>query len=1090
MLVDGAAVPLVNQKAHALLYYLAAQGQSFSRDYLAALLWSEAPAASARHSLRSTLYKLRQALGGSRGADALVVTDTTIALDQRRVWCDLTAYWELIATGDEASLRTAIGLVRGAFLQGFSLPDSLLFDEFVQQQDARLTRSRQEVLTLLAGFAEARQDWRQAVADLEQLVQLDPLDEQAHQRLLALYVRAGLPGLARRHLKAVERTLDQELGIAPAAETRAVLRSAVAQRAVAVAVAAPVTFVRPKPVALPFIGHERALELLQLSAMRAAGGSGQCVLLAGDAGIGKSRTVDELLAALPSHASRQPWQIFQGRCSPYDSLLAYGPFREAFGGALLPEHADLAAPPLLGLPRQPSQFAELVLRAITALCAHGPVALAIDDLHLADENSLALFGYLAMQLRRLPLLLIGTTECLDAPPALRQLCALGRRRGDVQCVTLDPLTLEAVHGILAAVGVSPTAARSLAPWLLARSSGNPFVIEALLVQLRSDAVLTPHGTCWNLDGARWMAWRDTIALPTSTHDLVSTRVEGLSGAARQALGLLAVAGVPLPTDLLGRLLDRSPAESSAAIDELLGLHLVCEQGDRIRVRHELLRDAALSAMSTRTRAEMHRRLVEGLEAQGAPVELLAQHAVAGNDLPRARRYGLELLRNFPYAYAGGETITFLVRLAELIGPSATAEEAYWLAQSLGQAHQSLGQLEEARRWYERQLDLALRHGWTEARVAACYGLAELALVHNDYRAATDAADQGLRAAERLTVDRWPTLIGRGRRLLGAALAMEGGNLVGAEEHLRAAIAAHRRTGDRIELSAGLFELGNVLAQQGQIHAAVEHYRQARAQLHAGEAPFLQALAENNLAYHTLLLGQPGETAAALARGQALAERHSLSSVLLHLYSTETELHLYQGRWADAEAAGCHGLALAERLGNCERQAGYRASLALAAAGQGRHREAREQLELALGMLAGSTYWHLRTRILLWLADLALSYAPADVGSYLETAVTLARVQGRELILLQAERLQARAMAFRDGAAAQAWLVRQLDAVTTRNLGLEAARTRAALARVTLEHAPGSAAGHALFTQARRELLGYGALAEAEALSRLELLTAR
>jgi DNA-binding SARP family transcriptional activator len=1089
ILSHGAAVPLANQKARALLFYLAAQRQPFTRDYLAALLWSDASVASARHSLRSALYKLRQALSGSGPTDALVVSDETITLDWSAVWCDLAAYRELLAAGDEASLRAAVDLVRGPFLQGFGLPDSLLFDEFVQHQDAQLASGRHQALRLLAACAEARQDWPQAIADLERLVQLDPLDEQAHQRLLALYVRVGSPGLAQRHFKIVERTLDQELGIAPAAETRAVLRNAVAQRAPAVAVAAPITFVRPKPSALPFSGHERALSLLRQSAAQAAEGEGQCVILVGAAGIGKSRSVDELLASLQQEAKGRAWQIFQGRCSPYDSFLTFGPFREAFG-ALLPDSTDLASPTLIGLPPQPTQFVEHVLRTVTALCWRGPVALAIDDLHLANENSLALFGYLAMQLRRLPLLLIGTAESLDEPSALRQLCALGRRRGDVQCVTLEPLALDAVDRLLASVGVSPTAARSLAPWLHARSGGNPFVIEALLVQLRSEQVLTRHSTGWNLDGASWMAWRDSTLLPTSTYDLVITRVEALSSPARQLLGLLAVAGGTLRADLIGPLLELSPTESSAAIDELLGLHMLFEQRDTLALRHELLRDAALSSMSARTRVGLHRRLVVGLETQGAPIEELARHAVAGGDLPRAQRYGLELLRDFPYAYAGGETIAFLMRLAELIGPSATPEEAYRLAQCLGQAHHSLGQLAEARCWYEQQLHLAQRHAWTEAEVTARYLLAELALVYNDYRAAIDEAGRGLSAAERLPVTRWPSLVGRGRRLLGAAQAMEGGNLNAAEAHLRAAIAAHRHTGERIELSAGLFELGNVLAQQGQILAAVEHYRQARAQLSAGEAPFLQALAENNLAYHALLLGRPEETATALARGQALAERHSLSSVLLHLYSTETELQLYRGRWADAEAASCHGLALAERLGNYERQAGYRASLALAAAGQGRYHEAREQLERALGMLVGSTYWHLRTRILLWLADLALDHAPADVDAYLETAVTLARVQGRELMLLQAERLQARALALRDSSAAQTWLVRQLDAVMLRNFGLEATRTRAALARVTIEHAPGSAAGLALFAQAQRELSSYGALAEAEALRQLELLSAR
>jgi DNA-binding SARP family transcriptional activator len=1090
-LVECGQVPLAlaSQKAQALLYYLAASRQAASRDHLTALLWGESALANARHSLRSSLYKLRQALQQLGVGAALRADDDRLALDWRYAACDLVRYQELLGSGDEASLRAAVGSVRGAFLQGFSLPDALLFDEFAQQQEAQLIRSQRQALDRLASLAEQREDWPQAVADIEALARLDPLDEAVHRRLMELYVRSGSPGLAQRHFQLVERTLGQELGIAPAEETRAALRAAMQQRRSFEPAVARVPFVRARPSTLPFVGRAATLAGLQQLAAQVAAGAGRVVLIEGEAGIGKSRLVDELIGVLQAAPpGGRPWQFLQGRCSPYDSILAYGPFREAFG-VYLPGSLDALGDAELPGATRSTRFAEHVLHALGALGRRGPIVLAIDDLHVADQLSLSLFGYLALRLHQLPILLIGTAQDADDAPGLRELLTLGRRRGAIECVRLPALTIDTVQTLLASLCVGNAASRSLAPWLLARSGGNPFVLEALIAQLQAEQLLVPNAGGWQLDDARWISWRAATALPERTFDLVSMRLRGLGPLARQIVDLLAVAGDRLPLALVAAVLEQGPAATQAAIEELLALRLAVEQNDTLALRHELLRDAALHQLSGLARRAAHRQLAAAWESAAGDAARIARHAVAGADLARARRYGLPLLSDLPYAYAGAETVAFLQQLAELVGPSASPEEAYRIAHALGQAHRSLGQVEQAGGCHQRQLAIAQRAGLAEAEAIANFELAELAFVHNDYDAAIAAAHAGLACTARAAPSHKPALVGRGHRLVGTAQAMEGSDLGAAEEHLQAAIASHRRSDDRTNLSAALFELGNVLAQQGAVGHALELYREAADTLREGEAPFLRALAENNLAYHSLLLGRLDDAQRALACGHAFAERHGLSTALLHLFSTESEIHLYTGHWAEAGAAARHGLALAESLENLERQAGYHASLALVAAGQGSFRAAREQLELALGMLAGGTFWHLRTRLLLWLAELCLEHDPDRIGAYLETALTLARTQGRRLLQLRAERLQARYLARRDPAAAQARLVEQLDQVVALDLSLEAARTRAALARVTLQHAPRSSSGHSLFERALRELSAHGARAEAAALrsTRLQLV---
>src|SRR5262249_12094493 len=138
----------------------------------------------------------------------------------------------------------------------------------------------------------------------------------------------------------------------------------------------------------------------------------------------------------------------------------------------------------------------------------------------------------------------------EAIPALQRLITLERRRGQLQLLTLAPLTEDAVIAMLQGLAISPASIPALAHWLQERSDGNPFILAEMVAQLRADAILTPAGDRWQLDPGRWLRWRATYALPETTQDLVSWRLRNLSADAHSVLGVLAVAGQPLPFALL------------------------------------------------------------------------------------------------------------------------------------------------------------------------------------------------------------------------------------------------------------------------------------------------------------------------------------------------------------------------------------------------------------------------------------------------------------------------------------------------------------------------------------------------------------
>jgi tetratricopeptide (TPR) repeat protein len=316
--------------------------------------------------------------------------------------------------------------------------------------------------------------------------------------------------------------------------------------------------------------------------------------------------------------------------------------------------------------------------------------------------------------------------------------------------------------------------------------------------------------------------------------------------------------------------------------------------------------------------------------------------------------------------------------------------------------------------------------------------------------------------------------------------MEGGDLPAAERHLQTAASAHRRADNLADLCATLFELGNVAAQRGELARALERYEEAARAAEAGRVPYILALAHNNIAYHNLRLGRLPAAHRALALGRSLAEKEELTGALLHLYSTAGEIQLYLGEWAMAVEMFQRGQALAEELGNLERQAGYRAGLALSARGQGDCAGAMMLLEEALALIEGHGYWHLRTRLLLWLAEVMLDDGQLDAAqSQLDAALATAQAHGRALLLLRGERLRARLLAATGSwPAADTCFAALLERAAALNLPLEIARVQAAWGAAALRLMPSCQAGTALIAAARATFAAHDARAEYDALGAL------
>lgn len=1011
--VSHEGMPLVvNQlKSRALLYYLAATGVAHTRDHLATLLWSDSGHSQAYHSLRSSLYYLRKALQTIQAEEVLVSEGDTLGLDMAVCRSDLVDFHRFFNLGDENSLSQAVALRNGPLLQGFSIPDAPVFDDWLQVENSNLSQACIEALQRLTDWMEEKESWSSAIGYLRQMIQLDPLSETAQERLIRLYLKQGEVGLALRQYRQFENQLNNELGIRPSPQSKALYEEVLRQQWKPSTTVSAARHMR-SPAPLPFVGREDLLHELSTLSTDVESGQGTTVLIQGEGGIGKSRLVQEFAHQLASRA--KPWLVLQGACSPFDDLLSHGPFIDALQSRGVDDTEELLAESSASIPDARGRFFWRVLHTIRSLSRNTPLILFIDDLQWANSSTLNLFGFLSARIQYSPVMLVGTVQHAEAIPALRRLITLGRRRHELRLHSLTPLSQNAITDLLHQSRINESSVETLAEWLHLKSAGNPFLLSEILAQLRAEKILRHAREDWFLDAAQWLRWRATFSLPETTHDLVSWRLANISSEARNLLDILAVASQPIPEAVFRNLAGVWTASFPALVDDLSARGLVIElQTERaLALPHHLLRETLLHRLSSLRRRVIHRQLAEAMELQMQvdPKKWLRQvalHAVAGEDTYRSRRYGMKLLPDLPHEYTGAETIDFVHHLHDLLASGASPQEMVSITRALGTLHQSLGHIEQASRWHQQTLEWAQKAMNYHAQAEAYFEMSELALISNNYRIALQAAEQGLKVLH-MNMGHSPTaLLGRGYRLLGASLAMEGRDLADAEEHLQKAVAVHREIENQGDLCAVLFELGNVAAQRGELKRALDFYDESARVAEAERIHYYLALACNNYAYHSLLLGRVDAAQLSVTRGIRIAEAYDLLAALLHLYSTKGEISLHLERWEEAEESFHSGLALAEELESIERQAGYRGGLALAARGKKDFDTARQLLEEALALIVEQGYWHLRTRLQLSLVETYLDQSRfAEAETLLNEAMQVARSQQRTLLIEQGERLLA------------------------------------------------------------------------------------
>lgn len=630
------ALPL--KKAQALLAFLAlAPGQRQTRERLATLLWGDVGDEHARNSLRQTLFGIRSALGRA-SSHYLGGDHVAVWLEPGAVEVDVLVFERLAAQETDAALARAASLYDGALLDDVVVEASTFHEWLVPTRD-RLRQTATTVMAkllqrqIVAGAIEA------AIATATRLLSVDPLQEIAHRALIRLYAEAGRRAEATRQYQACVDVLRRELQAEPEPATVEAYRRAVRDQ---VAHPAPIDAPTESPARAsgpPFIGRDTELATLLRHLRLTTERGGRVVAILGEAGVGKTRLTEELIARVPPDVAL----VVRGRAYESSRALPFGLWVEALQElaaeatrelqnlgyawardleALFPDSRRARPRPARGGDRL--RLFEALVQLMRWLAAGRTVLVVLDDLHWADDVSLALLAYFGRRLSAWPVLIVATARTEEiAERGAAALAELARERR-LERIDLGPLSVEHTTAMARSLVAAEIAAGDLTGllqqvWRL--SEGNPFVVTETMRTIEPERVSAAEGG---------------VVVPDAVRAMTRSRLLRLSERAQRLLALAAVIGREFDLALLHRAAGAGELDASEIVEEMVRAHVLRESGERFVIAHDRIREVVSADLLSARRRALHAAVAGALEAlhhdqlDAHSAELAHHYSAAGN----------------------------------------------------------------------------------------------------------------------------------------------------------------------------------------------------------------------------------------------------------------------------------------------------------------------------------------------------------------------------------------------------------------------------------------------------------------------------
>jgi DNA-binding CsgD family transcriptional regulator/tetratricopeptide (TPR) repeat protein len=602
--------------------------------------------------------------------------------------------------------------------------------------------------------------------------------------------------------------------------------------------------------------RDDVLDDLRRALAQAADGHGRLVLIAGEAGVGKTAVVE-------AFCGEPNLRVLRGACDPLFTPRPLGPFTDI---------ADEAGGELGAVLESGGSAHDLVSALLGETSRRRPTIVVLEDVHWADEATLDALRLLARKVDRAAVLVLVTyrDDELDRTHPLRGVIGELATRNAVDRISIEPLSQEGVAALARDADVDTSE-------LYRKTGGNPFFVTEVLAAG---------------DGA----------IPPTVRDAVLARAGRLSEAARNLLEAVAVA----PPHVDVPLLDALAGEDAGTLDECLAAGMLAASPTTVGFRHELTRLSLEEAIEPRRRLALHRRALAALAKPphgGPDAARLAHHAEAAGDAEAVLRYapaaGARASALRAHREAAGQYARAL-RFADSLDPEARAEllerhsDACYLTD---RCYDAIDAVEQALEVYRT----------TGNRSKEGESLSLLSQLQMCPASSVEAEPAGRRAVE--VLEELPP---------GPALAMAYANLAAIRLNVEDAEGTAKWAGRAIELAERLDEtvpLVHALNSLGVMEFLLdgpEHREKVERSLelardHGLEVHILRAY--GNMAWAAVRHRAHDLAEQYHAAGLAIAAEPDYDLWRLNLLATRSVLELEQGRWD--EAADSAGLAMSD-----------------------------------------------------------------------------------------------------------------------------------------------------------------------------------
>ncbi|MBV9232879.1 MAG: AAA family ATPase [Candidatus Eremiobacteraeota bacterium] len=628
-----------------LAYLILQQGRSVERRHIAADLWPDESDEDARANLRRHLQYLRAYLPPG---DWLTITNASVAWNgqanaQTSSWIDVVEFRKL--SDNPQTYAEAVAIYSGELCEPFD-------EQWLVEPRRDLSERYASMLLALIYGARAVRNFGSAISYARILLGHDPFREDALRQLLVAQYEAGDRAGALQEYEAFTQRLADELHVPPMSETTAVYEAIRQDIAPAGASRPSADAAHPMPTERPLIGRDSEMAALRERWSQASAGSGNCIVVSGEAGIGKTRLLRELSVFCQS----QGGLAATGACSRFE-LVPYEPWSSVVE-ALLPlaqkTRVDTvwlqALGPLLDrrsvLPpleahRERLRLYEAVATVLDTLSRRRPICIAIEDLHWAGAATLELTAHVIRRLKQSRATFVVTyRDDEQLHQELRLLLRTLKTTAGVLEMPLRPLSAEELRHLTGLDNVES---------LFERSAGNPlYALE--LARPEKEAV----------EGTFAATIRERIGrLPEDGHVLAA---------------MASVCESPFDVEFLQEATGWSASRVSDTLDTLtderIFLHRTFAGRDALEFRHQLVREAIYESIPSQRRTRYHRRAAHVLERiypderRFRIAEIARQWDLAG-DAVRASRACLETARVAMSLFAFEDARRPLRRVLEL-----------------------------------------------------------------------------------------------------------------------------------------------------------------------------------------------------------------------------------------------------------------------------------------------------------------------------------------------------------------------------------------------------------------------------------------